>query len=143
VATTTTSVTVRSADGWAQDVTARGHSLRADEPKEDGGADGGPRPFELLLGALGACTGMTVRMYAARKKWPLERVDVALTHRRVEGAPAADGSRAPDHDEITRALRFTGPLDDEQRGRLREIADKCPVHRTLSASARIVTTVVA
>jgi putative redox protein len=122
-------VIVRS-DGtpFGQDITIGGHHLRADHEAADGGHDTGGTPHELLLSALGACTAMTLRVYAARKGWPLQAVRVTLS------GGAADGGYA-----ISRQVVLEGPLDAEQRTRLLEIADKCPVHRTLTGEVRIET----
>jgi uncharacterized OsmC-like protein len=110
---------------YLQHVTAGTHGFAADEPESLGGKDKGPAPYDFLLAALGSCTSITVRMYADQKKWPLEKISVRLTHRKETGA---DGKKT---DIITRAITVTGPLDDAQRQRLLEIANKCPVHRTL------------
>jgi len=116
---------------FGQEITVGPHLLKADEEADKGGGGSGPGPHELLLGALGACTSMTLRMYAERKGWPLSSVRVVLT-----GA-AADGKYA-----ITRTITMEGDLDAEQRQRLLEIADKCPVHRTLTGEVVIQTTAV-
>ena len=117
------------------------HILRADEPVAAGGRDAGPGPYELLLMALGSCTSMTVRLYAARKKWPLEQVIVRLRHEKFHASDCADcEERNVLLDHIELELAFVGPLDDSQRARLREIADKCPVHRTLTSRIDIHTT---
>lgn len=108
------------------DISSGRHALVADEPIKVGGQDHGPSPYELLLAALGACTGMTLRMYADRKQWPLEQVRVRLSHAKV----AREGE-SKKIDEITRHVMLSGELTQEQRGRLLEIADRCPVHRTL------------
>lgn len=108
------------------------HVLTADEPAAVGGSDAGPGPYELLLMALGACTSMTVKMYAARKHWPLERTEVRLRHSRVYGQDCVDcQDKNVLMDRIERSLNLIGPLSAEQRSRLLEIADRCPVHRTL------------
>ncbi|MFD9903634.1 OsmC family protein [Streptomyces sp. NPDC059063] len=125
---------------YGQRVRAGHHLLAADEP-EPAGADSGPSPYDLLLAALGACTSMTVRMYADRKGWPLEKVTVSLRNRRIHAAGCAacdGGNRQVSH--ITREIRLDGALDADQRRRLMEIAEKCPVHRTLTAGAVISTT---
>lgn len=125
---------------FAQAIVAGGHALRADEPVSIGGGNTGPSPYDLLLSGLGACTAMTVRMYANRKKWPLERVVVRLQHAKVHAEDCADcETKAGKIDQIDRVLELTGDLDSEQRDRLLEIADKCPVHRTLESEVRIVT----
>jgi putative redox protein len=109
------------------------HRLISDEPEETGGADTGPEPFGLLMSSLGACTTITVRMYADRKEWPLEEVGVRLTHRELAADGAkADGGYARIH-EIGQRLELVGDLDAEQRERLLEIAHRCPVHRALEA----------
>lgn len=120
------------AGGYQVEVRAGDMTLLADEPVEAGGLGSGPTPYDLLNGALGACTAITVRMYAQRKGWPLRKVRVAVGHQREAGKTPAD--------LFTRELGFVGPLDEDQRARLMEIAEHCPVHRTLSAGARVVTT---
>jgi putative redox protein len=115
-------------------VTVRGHHLTGDEPLEEGGADLGPTPYEFLLVALGTCKSMTVRLYARRKGWPLERVTVRLRHHRIHAQDCADcETREGKLDQIEADLELAGPLDAEQRARLFEIADRCPVHRTLTS----------
>ena len=119
------------------------HTLRADEPASEGGADTGPGPYELLLMALGSCTSMTVRLYAARKQWPLERVVVRLRHQRVHAADCADCEKDGTlFDRIDLAIEFAGPLDEAQRRRLLDIAGRCPVHRTLTSKIDIRTSLV-
>lgn len=117
---------------FIQDVAAGPHHLRADEPASVGGNDSGFSPYDLLLAGLGACTSMTLRMYADQKKWPLERIAVTLRHDKVHAADCADcETREGKVDRIEREITLTGNLDSAQRSRLMEIADKCPVHRTL------------
>lgn len=136
------SVRVAGLARLAARVEAGRHVLRVDEPKSVGGDDTGPTPYGLLLGSLGSCTALTLRMYANRKQWPLDKVEVRLEHARVHKQDADDpegGSRK--REVITRTLHIEGDLDATQRQRLREIADKCPVHRTLEACPEIVTEV--
>jgi putative redox protein len=124
---------------YTQQITARRHRLVADEPQPIG-ADAGPTPYDLLLAALGACTSMTVRMYADRKGWPLERVRVTLRHSRIHAKDCADcetGSGWIDH--IDRDIGLAGDLDDTQRQRLLHIAERCPVHQTLTSEVHIAT----
>jgi putative redox protein len=121
-------------------VAAGRHVLRADEPVAAGGLDSGPSPYDLLLAALGACTAMTVRLYADLKKLPLERVEVELAHDRIHAADCADcETREGRVDRIERVIRLEGPLDDAQRAKLLEIANRCPVHRTLHSAVTIPT----
>jgi putative redox protein len=120
-------VTVTTAGGkFRQTVSVGGHAIPADEPKDAGGDDAGPTPHELLLSALGACTSMTIGVYAQRKGWTLRGVKVTVS-----------GDHQRDAYAIKRDIVVDGDLDDEQRARLLEIANKCPVHRTLSGTIRI------
>jgi putative redox protein len=120
------------------------HMLVADEPVSAGGADVGPGPYEFLLMSLGSCTSMTVHLYAARKQWPLEQVVVRLRHAKVHAEDCSDCENNPKAmiDRIDRAIEFIGALDAEQRSRLLQIANQCPVHRTLSSRIDIKTTAV-
>jgi putative redox protein len=127
--------TVESADGvYAQLIKARVHEWAAGEPVDIGGTDNGPTPYELLLSALGACTSITLEMYAARKGWPLDKVHVTLEHSKEVREAENDGKPV---DMIDRIVRLEGTLDDEQRAKLIEIAEKCPVHRTLTNQIQI------
>jgi putative redox protein len=125
---------------FAQDIYAGKHRLRADEPASVGGFDTGPNPYDLLCAALGACTAMTVRLYADHKKLPLQRVSVDLRHGKVHEADCEHcESGAAKIDRIERVLTLEGDLDDAQKAKLLEIADKCPVHRTLESKVRVET----
>ena len=127
-----------AASGFAQEIAAGAHRLRADEPASAGGTDTGPTPYDLLLAALGACTSMTVSLYARRKQWPLERVRVRLRHSKIHARDCAEcETKVGMLDRIEREIELVGALDDEQRGRLGQIADMCPVHRTLTSEVRI------
>lgn len=135
-------VTVRgAADSLVQEIEAGRHQLRSDEPVSVGGTDTGPTPYDLLLAALGSCTSMTVGMYARRKQWPLTRVTIRLSHSRVH---ARDCAVCDTEDAmltvIERVVEFNGPLSDAQRERLLDIANRCPVHRTLGSRIEIRTT---
>lgn len=122
------------ASGFVQEILAGRHRLRSDEPVSAGGTDVGPSPYDLLLAALGACTSMTVGMYARRKNWPLEEVRVTLRHSKIHAADCAEcETREGMLDRIERDIHFAGSLTGEQRSRLLEIANKCPVHRTLES----------
>ncbi len=127
--------------GKLQNIIAAGrHRVLADEPVDVGGLDSGPSPYDFLLASLGACTSMTMRMYADRKSIPLERVTVTLKHGRIyakdcETCETQEGMIS----RIDRVIAIDGNLDDDQRKRLMEIADKCPVHRTLTSEIDIVT----
>jgi uncharacterized OsmC-like protein len=123
---------------FAQTISVGPHVLQADEPSEFGGNDAGPNPYELLLAALGACTSMTVRMYAERKQWPLQRVEVSLSYARIHTEDCAEcETKVGMVDRIEVGISFTGNLSGDQQSRLLEIANKCPVHRTLLSQAEI------
>ncbi len=121
-------------------ILAGGHTLVADEPQSAGGTDMGPTPFGLLMAALGACTTITLRMYADRKEWPLEEIGVRLRHRRLpaQEAPVSEHG-VPKLDEINQTLELIGPLDARQRQRLFEIGQRCPVHRALHSGVNLAT----
>jgi putative redox protein len=125
-------VIVRSRGGLTQDVQIGSHALVADEPVEAGGADLGPNPYELLLAALGTCTAMTLRLYADRRQWPLDSVEVRLRHERVHAADCQDcDTQDRTVDRVTKEVALHGDLDSAQRQRLLEISERCPVQRTL------------
>jgi uncharacterized OsmC-like protein len=132
-----------TATGMVQEIVAGTHSLLADEPVSAGGADAGPSPYDLLLAALGACTSMTITMYARKKSWPVEAVTVRLRHSRIHATDCAEcETKEGLLDRIERDIQLTGTLTDEQRARLLEIANKCPVHRTLKSEINIQTRLV-
>ena len=135
-------VVVRTAQhSFFTDIYANGHHFVADEPVAVGGTNQGPTPYDLLVAALGACTTITVQMYADRKGWPLEYAIARLRHQKIHADDcAACETRDGKIDQIERELEFVGPLDDAQRQRLREIADKCPVHHTLNGEIAVRTT---
>ena len=112
-----------------------GQSFITDEPVSAGGEDAGPDPYTLLLGALGSCISMTLMMYAKRKQWPLESVQVRLRQNRIHAKDCKECAQDKDGyiHRIERSITLTGPLSDEQRARLQEISHKCPVHKTLSS----------
>jgi len=131
------------AGGFAQQIVAGPHRLAGDEPESVGGTGTGPSPYDFLLAALGSCTSMTVAMYARRKGWPLERVTVALRHSKIHAEDCAECETKEGRlDRIERDVRLDGPLTAEQRARLLEIANKCPVHRTLTSEINIRTRII-
>ena len=117
-----------------------GHSFITDEPIAAGGEDAGPDPYTLLLAALGSCISMTLKLYARRKQWPLESVTVRLRQGRIHAKDCEECLREKDGfiHRIERTVDITGPLSEEQRARLQEIAHKCPIHKTLSSEIVIV-----
>lgn len=128
------------AGAYALEIRARGHLMHADEPVEVGGADTGPSPYELLAAALASCTAMTLRMYANRKGWRLGRIDVAVHHAKIHAEDCADcETRHGRVDSFERVIEVEGECDAEVHSKLLEIADKCPVHRTLHSDVRVVT----
>ncbi len=119
-------------EGFTQEIVVGSHQLTADEPKDMGGEDEGPTPYDLLLAALGSCTSITVTMYAQRKCWPLQDITVRLRHTRIHATDCAEcETKEGKIDRIELDIEFGGPLSGEQRSKLLEIAKKCPVHRTL------------
>jgi len=122
---------------YATHISMRGHVITGDETIENGGKDKGPTPTELVLSGLASCTTATLKMYADRKKWPLERVNVDIG---IHIERNDDGSQVS---HITRSIQFEGQLTDEQKERLMQIAEKCPVHRLLTNEIKIATTVYA
>lgn len=135
----TPDVVVRgNASGFLQDVTAGTHHFRADEPASVGGNDSAPDPYDYLLAGLGACTSMTLGLYARKRKWPLEDVTVALRRSRIHARDCADCDTKDgllDHVDVE--VTMTGPLTEEQRATLMTVAHKCPVHRSLKSEIKI------
>jgi putative redox protein len=132
-------VVTGAASGFAQDVIAGAHRFAADEPTQAGGTDTGPSPYDLLCAALGTCTSMTIALYARRRQWPLRSVSVHLRHAKIHARDCADcETKAGKLDRIEREIALDGDLDDAQRAQLMVIADKCPVHRTLTSEISIV-----
>ncbi|MEE6135117.1 OsmC family protein [Mycobacterium sp. 050128] len=124
---------------YTQQISAGRHELLADEPAPVGD-DAGPTPYDLLLAALGSCTSMTIRMYANRKGWPLERVRITLRHSRIHAKDCAECETAVGFiDQIDRRIELTGDLDESQRDRLLQMAERCPVHQTLTSEVRVTT----
>ena len=135
----TVTVTETGTGTYTQQITAGHHRLLADEPQPFGD-DAGPSPYDLLLAALGACTSMTLRMYANRKGWPLEQVRVTLRHSRIHAEDCAQCETTNGLiDHIDRDIELVGGLDDTQRQRLLGIANRCPVHQTLTSEVDIAT----
>jgi putative redox protein len=136
----TVKVTETRRGKFMQEITVGSHSFIADEPLTYGGSDAGPSPYDLLVAALGACTAMTVRLYADAKRLPLERVTVRLSHDKVHAEDCAEcETKDGKIDRIERVIELVGNLEDDQRERLLEIANKCPVHRTLHSEVWIPT----
>ena len=134
-----TEVTVHGgAAGFVQRIETSRHTLAGDEPASAGGTDQGPSPYEFLLAALGSCTVATLRMYADRKGWPLEGMQVRVTHEKTHARDCEDCETREGYiDRIERRIALAGPLDGAQTARLLEIANRCPVHRTLTSEVRI------
>ena len=131
-------VVVTTGEGLRTEMEAGGHKLVADEPTSLGGTDAGPTPYDYLLAALGSCTSITIRMYADRKGWPLESVTVRLSQERIHATDCEECETEEGRiDRIEREIELEGPLEEEQRRRLLEIADMCPVHRTLKTEALV------
>jgi putative redox protein len=127
-----------SSIGFQQEIQIGAHRLTSDEPREAGGDDNGPTPYDLLLAALGSCTSMTIGMYARRKGWALESITVRLRHSRIHASDCAEcETKEGMLDRIERDIELTGSLDAEQRAKLLEIAGKCPVHRTLASEINV------
>jgi uncharacterized OsmC-like protein len=136
-------VSVESASPeFLENISIGQHRLQADEPVSAGGQDAAPTPYELLLAALGACKAITVRMYAKRKGWPLQRVELTLSHGKVHAEDCADcGSASSRIDQIDVEISLQGELSAEQRRILLAIAERCPVHRILTSQSQIHTRV--
>ena len=133
-------VTGSNAGPYGQRITAGGHRAGRRRAAAIGGADSGPTPYDLLLAGLGACTAITVRMYADRKGWPLRQTTVRLRHQRIHAKDCADcETKTGQMDQIDRELQFEGELTDSQRARLLDIAERCPVHRTLHSEVLVST----
>ncbi len=127
-----------AADGFRQEIAAGSHQFSSDEPASVGGTDSGPTPYDLLLASLGSCTSMTVAMYARRKHWPLERVTVHLRHSRVHAEDCAACETQDAKIEVIECdIGLDGALDEDQRARLLAIANRCPVHLTLTSHIEI------
>jgi len=136
-------VVARTGEGLRTEVSSGGHTMIADEPTSLGGTDAGPTPYDYLLAALGGCTAMTLRMYADRKGWPLESVTVRLSQDRIHAKDCGECETEEGRiDRIGREIELEGPLEVQQRRRLLEVADMCPVHRTLKGEVLVENTLV-
>lgn len=135
------SVRVRTGNSYYTEIKSGGHGLLADEPERLGGTDRGPTPYGLLVSALGSCTSITLRMYADRKGWNVEEINVYLNHEKIHASDCKDCPEGSPHkiDHIERLIEVVGDLDEGQRARLLEVADRCPVHRTLHDKVHITT----
>jgi putative redox protein len=132
-------VIVSSVGYLKQEIIAGAHMFVTDEPVEFGGTDSGPDPYSLLLAALGGCTSMTLQLYARRKGWPLEKVEVSLRHTRIYAVDCeACATKEGKISRIERYISLTGPLSEEQRAQLLKIAERCPVHQTLVSEVSII-----
>jgi|SRR6185437_1221756 len=133
-------VTKTSTTGFKTKITTGKHKFYADEPKEVGGSDAGPSPYEILISALGACTGMTLSMYARRKSIPLKSITVYLRHDKVYAEDCAEADKPTSKiDDIHLEIELAGKLTNEQRKKLLDIANKCPVHKTLANGVNLKT----
>lgn len=138
---TTVEVVTSGRDKFTVEITVAEHLIVADEPAAHGGNDLGPAPHELLLAGLGACTAMTLRIYAERKQIPLQSVQVKLDRRKIKAADCADCvTKEGEVEEMTREITLIGDIDEATRQRMLEIANKCPVHKTLTGEIKIRTT---
>ena len=127
------------ADAFLQEITSGSHRFKADEPASVGGTDSAPTPYDYVLAGLGGCTSMTVGLYARRKKWPLQEVIIEMRHSRIHAKDCEDcETKEGMLDRIEMEVKLEGPLSEEQRAKLMEIAQKCPVHRTLGNEIDIV-----
>lgn len=129
--------------GFRTEILANGFPLVADEPVAVGGTNTGPTPYDYVVAGLGACTAITLRMYADRKGWPLEAVEVRLNHEKIHAQECEECEQQTGKiDRVERELVLSGPLDEAQRARMKEIANRCPVHRTLEGDVQILTKLV-
>ena len=135
------SLIAQTIKNYQVDIVVNGHNILADEPESHGGDNQGPNPYDLLLASLAACKVITVHMYAERKGWPVEKVILNLSHHKIDAADCDDcESESGKVDEFLCEISFEGDLDEEQHKRLAQIADRCPIHRTLSSENKIRTT---
>ncbi|MDZ4713285.1 MAG: OsmC family protein [bacterium] len=131
-------VTVKNSNGYETFITAGSYELKADEPLESGGTGMGPTPYDLLLSALGACTAMTMRMYAERKKLSLEAMTITLNHDKIHAEDCENcETKVGKLDRIIIKISFTGNLSEDDKTKLMQISEKCPVHRTLTSEIKI------